>query len=67
MSASIMVFDHTFFTIPRTDGSFTIDNIPPGSYKVSAWHERIGENSLPVKIEAGRTAEIQFGLPIVLK
>jgi hypothetical protein len=64
MSASIMVFDHTFFTIPKADGSFTIDNIPPGSYKVSAWHERIGENSQPVKIDAGRTADIQFALPI---
>jgi hypothetical protein len=64
MSASIMVFDHTFFTIPKTDGSFTIDNIPPGSYKVSAWHERIGENSQPVRIDAGRTADIQFALPI---
>jgi hypothetical protein len=67
MSASIMVFDHTFFTIPKTDGGFTIDNIPPGSYKVGAWHERIGETSQPVTIEAGRTAEIQFALPIVIK
>ena len=67
MSASIMVFDHTFFTIPKADGSFTIEDIPPGSYKVSAWHERIGENSQPVKIDAGRTSEIQFALPIVIK
>jgi hypothetical protein len=67
MSASIMVFDHTFFTIPKADGSFTIEDIPPGSYKVSAWHERIGENSQPVKIDAGRSSEIQFALPIVIK
>jgi len=67
MSASIMVFDHTFFTIPKADGSFTIEDIPPGSYKVSAGHERIGENSQPVKIDAGRTSEIQFALPIVIK
>jgi hypothetical protein len=67
MSASIMVFDHTFFTIPKADGSFTIDNVPPGSYKVSAWHERIGETSQPVTIEAGRTADIQFALPIAIK
>jgi plastocyanin len=67
MSASIMVFDHTFFTIPKADGSFTIDDVPVGTYKVSAWHERIGENSQPVRIEAGRASEIQFALPIVIK
>ena len=30
MSASIMVFDHPFFTIPKADGSFTIDDVPTG-------------------------------------
>lgn len=64
MTASIMVFDHPFFAIPKTDGTFTIDDVPPGSYKVSAWHERIGENVQPVRIEAGRPSEIQFALPI---
>src|SRR5207249_743241 len=67
MRARIMVFDHTFFTIPKPDGSFTIDDIPAGAYQVSAWHERIGENSQPVKIEAGKASEIRFGLPIVIK
>ena len=64
MSASIMVFDHPFFTIPKPDGSFTIDDVPPGTYKVSAWHERIGESTQSVRVEAGRPSEIQFALPI---
>jgi plastocyanin len=67
MSASIMVFDHTFFTIPKADGSFTIDEVPAGSYKVSAWHERIGETSQAVKVDAGRASEVQFALPITIK
>jgi plastocyanin len=67
MTASIMVFDHTFFTIPKPDGGFTIEDVPAGTYKVSAWHERIGENSQPVRIEAGRASEVQFALPIVIK
>ena len=67
MSASIMVFDHPFFTIPRSDGSFGMDDVPPGTYKVSAWHERIGESTQSVRIEAGRPSEIQFALPIPSK
>ncbi len=64
MSASIMVFDHPFFTIPRADGTFVIDEVPPGTYDVSAWHERIGENTQSVRIEPGRPSEIHFALPI---
>lgn len=67
MTASIMVFDHPFFSIPKADGGFTIEDVPAGTYKVSAWHERIGENSQQVRVEAGRTSEIQFALPIVIK
>ena len=67
MSASILVFDHRFFTIPGPDGSFTIDNLPAGTYRVSAWHERIGENVQPVRIDPGRAAEIQFSLPVATR
>lgn len=67
MSASIMVFDHPFFTIPRPDGAFTIDEVPAGTYKVSAWHERIGESIQSVRIETGRPSEVEFALPIPAK
>jgi plastocyanin len=64
MTASIMVFDHPYFTIPALDGGFAIDDLPAGTYAVSAWHERIGESTQQVTIETGRTAELQFALPI---
>lgn len=64
MSASIMVFDHPYFTIPKPDGSFAIDDVPAGDYKLSAWHERIGESTQAVRIEPGRPSEIHFALPI---
>ena len=64
MSASIMVFDHPYFRIPSADGSFAIDVVPPGSYELSAWHERIGESLSSVRVEAGRTARVEFALPM---
>jgi len=67
MTASIMVFDHPFFTMPKADGTFALDAIPEGTYQVSAWHERIGQQSQSIRIEAGRTSEIQFALPIGTK
>ena len=67
MSASIMVFDHPYFTIPKADGTFALEAIPEGSYQISAWHERIGEHSQSIRVEAGRTSEIHFALPIGTK
>ena len=32
MSAVIRVFDHPWFTVPSDEGSFTIDNVPPGEH-----------------------------------
>ena len=65
MSATIRVFDHELFTVPGTDGAFAIDAVPPGTYQLSAWHERIGDTSQPVEIRAGDTTRVEFSLPVV--
>ena len=64
MSASIMVFDHPHFAIPETDGHFALTDVPGGEYRLSAWHERIGESAKSIVVEAGRTVRIEFALPV---
>ena len=65
MSAVVRVFDHGWFRIPDDNGSFAIDGVPPGSYTLVAWHERIGERRDRVTIRAGATTEITFTLPVL--
>jgi plastocyanin len=67
MSASIMVFDHPHFVIPEADGSFVLADIPAGNYRLSAWHERIGESAKDIVVEAGRTISIEFALPVEMR
>jgi len=67
MAATILVFDHHLYTTPATDGTFTIDAVPPGTYQLSAWHERIGETTKPLKIVAGDEASVEFALPVIEK
>lgn len=64
MTASIMVFDHPYFRIPSAEGQFTLDDVPAGSYQISAWHERIGESVEAVRVEAGSAARVEFALPV---
>ena len=64
MSAAIMVFDHSHFTIPEGDGHFSLADVPAGEYRLSAWHERVGESSKSIVVTAGRTVTIEFTLPV---
>ena len=39
--AYIAVFDHPYFAVTDAHGAFTIDGLPPGTYTVKVWHERL--------------------------
>jgi hypothetical protein len=64
MSASILVLDHPYFTIPELDGTFTLSNVPAGTYTIVGWHERIGERAGVVQVRAGGTASVDLSLPV---
>lgn len=65
MSAVVRVFDHPWFTIPSEQGTFALDEVPPGQHTLVAWHERIGEQRARVTIRPGQAAEIHFTLPVL--
>jgi plastocyanin len=52
MNASVGVLDHPYFAVTKADGSFSIPNLPPGSYTLAAWHERLGTQTLQVTVAA---------------
>jgi plastocyanin len=64
MSATILVFDHPYFTIPELDGTFTLTGLPPGDYTIVGWHERVGERSERVRVESGKTTPIALTVPV---
>lgn len=64
MSASIVVLDHPYFAIPDLDGTFSLPNVPPGRYTIVGWHERIGERTAVINVEAGKAATVSLFLPV---
>jgi hypothetical protein len=42
MTAWVAAFDHPFFAVTRADGTFDMPLLPPGTYTLRAWHERLG-------------------------
>ena len=65
MNAIILVLDNPFFARPGADDRYRIDDIPPGEYRVIAWHERARPLRRIVRIEPGRNAVLDFSIPIV--
>ena len=64
MSGVIVVLDNPFFASPGSDGRFVIDGIPPGEYRVIAWHERARMAAKKVRIEAGNDSVLDFEIPL---
>jgi plastocyanin len=60
MKGSIAVFKHPYFAITGKDGRFAIQNLPPGSYTLTAWHEKFGTTTQKVTITANETKTMDF-------
>lgn len=42
MNAYAGVMDHPYFAVSGPDGTFEIEGVPPGTYTIEAWHEKLG-------------------------
>jgi plastocyanin len=63
MSAFILVFTHRYFSVADTDGSYRLENVPPGTYTVVAWNESAALESRRVVVpDAGGEVEANFAL-----
>jgi hypothetical protein len=67
MSATILVFDHPYFTIPELSGSFELPAVPAGAYTIVGWHERVGERSEHIVVEAGKPTSIELTVPVAVE
>jgi plastocyanin len=62
MKMYIAVFGNPYFEVTGKDGSFDIKNVPPGTYSLTAWHERYGttEQSVTVQPKESKSVTLSF-------
>lgn len=60
MEAYVVVAPHPYTAVTDDNGSFRIDGIPSGSYRIRAWHEGLGELDKEITIVAGQDATVNF-------
>ncbi len=60
--AWIRVFDHPYFTVTARDGSFKIDSVPPGDYRLAVWQPSLGERDTTIHVAPRRpvSASVAF-------
>jgi plastocyanin len=57
MSAVVLVRDNPYFTTAAADGTFTIEGVPAGRWRLKAWQERAPEAAVEVTVpEDGRVS-----------
>jgi len=61
MGAYFAVFKHPYFGVTKEDGTFTIPNVPDGSYDVILWQEKLGEQEAKVTVKGGK-GELNFAM-----
>ena len=54
----VYVGTNPYVTVSADDGSYTITDVPPGDYKVTVWHEKLGKVSKDVTVVAGAAAKL---------
>jgi plastocyanin len=60
MRGYIGVLEHPFFAVTDGSGRFTIPQLPPGTYTIEAWHERLGTQTQQITIAAKDAKTLDF-------
>lgn len=62
MKGYVAVFKHPYFAVSDKNGEFELKGLPPGTYTITAWQEKLGTQTQKVSVGAGesKTADFSF-------
>jgi len=62
MHAWIHVADSPYYAVTKKDGTFSIPDVPPGSYTLVTWQEYTGATETPVTVAPKQAAQLTIEL-----
>jgi plastocyanin len=64
MHCVVLVLENPFFATTDARGRYTLSDVPPGTYKLKAWHERLPPQSLEITVPEQGEVKLDFTLGI---
>lgn len=64
MNGWIAVLDHPYFAVTGEDGTYAITDVPPGTYTLTMWHEKLGKKQVQVTVKPGEQGKVNFSFPV---
>jgi len=64
MNAYVGVVEHPFFAVTSGGGRFSLTGLPPGTYDIEAWHEKLGTQTQTVTVGEKDTKDIGFAFKV---
>jgi plastocyanin len=60
MRSYIAVLKNPYFAVTGKNGSFELKDLPPGSYTIQAWHEKLGTRIQKITVAEGAPPTVEF-------
>jgi len=60
MNGVFAVLKTTHYSVTSADGNFSLPDLPPGNYTITAWHETFGTQTQEVSVTGDETKTISF-------
>lgn len=65
MNCIVLVLENRYFATANDKGYYSITNVPPGTYKLKAWHERLPSQTKDITVPESGEIKMDFTLGIV--
>jgi plastocyanin len=62
MHCIVLVLDNQYFSLVNDHNYYSISNVPPGTYKLKAWHERVPAQVKQITVPATGDVKVDFVL-----
>jgi plastocyanin len=60
MHAYFAVVKTSHYAVTGDNGAFSLNNLPPGKYTITAWHETLGSQTQEITITGNETVPVNF-------
>jgi plastocyanin len=63
MRSYIAVVKNPYFAVTGKNGAFELKDLPPGTYTLQAWHEKLGNKTKTITVSGGTSQTVEFDFP----